>query len=395
MTIVKRGTKGSALTYAEMDENLRDLYEDTTIDRVLSNGDTSTREAKIGGLKIGSTLSDSHSTFPIYGNYIAFKGTSNDNQNGDFCYTYIGERIYGAEPRSSGDSRGETSELLLMKLNDTETAGGGSDRIRHYASNHCFDIKTTTTAPLSSANSIEDAVAVGAATDFRAMTIRQSGNVGIGTTNPTGKLHIDGGTSTTVIIECDDTGRAELSIRGTNQGTGRLFVGQSTGWGGGIEYNGDDDPTTVNAGSDYITLYRKSSSLNQAGEFWTARNQVNSNTWEFTSPITQGASDERLKENITLIPNALEKIDKLRGVTFDWKDDVEEKGFIPYAKHETGVIAQDVQKVIPDAAVPAPFDENYLTVKPEKITPLLIECIKELKAEVQLLKTRVQELENA
>ncbi len=38
MTIVKRGTKGSALTYAEMDENIRDLHEDTTVNRVLKNG---------------------------------------------------------------------------------------------------------------------------------------------------------------------------------------------------------------------------------------------------------------------------------------------------------------------------------------------------------------------
>ena len=91
-------------------------------------------------------------------------------------------------------------------------------------------------------------------------------------------------------------------------------------------------------------------------------------------------------KNITPIENALEKVEQLRGVTFDWKDDVEEKGFIPYAKHETGVIAQDVQKVIPDAAVPAPFEENYLTVKHEKIIPLLIEAIKELKAEVESLK---------
>lgn len=43
MTIVKRSTKGTALTYAEMDENIRDLYEDTDIDRVLANGNTTTR----------------------------------------------------------------------------------------------------------------------------------------------------------------------------------------------------------------------------------------------------------------------------------------------------------------------------------------------------------------
>jgi hypothetical protein len=43
MTIVKRGIKGTALTYDEMDENIRDLYEDTDIDRVLANGNTTTR----------------------------------------------------------------------------------------------------------------------------------------------------------------------------------------------------------------------------------------------------------------------------------------------------------------------------------------------------------------
>ena len=102
--------------------------------------------------------------------------------------------------------------------------------------------------------------------------------------------------------------------------------------------------------------------------------------------ITAYASDERLKENIETIPNALDKVCKLRGVTFDWKDDCIDKGFMPTMKHETGVLAQNVAEVIPDAAVPAPFDDDYLTVKHEKIIPVLIEAIKELKAEIEELK---------
>ena len=67
MTIVKRGTKGTALTYDEMDENIRDLYEDTDIDRVLANGNTTTRNiittgtiTSAGFISAGSpaTLSD-------------------------------------------------------------------------------------------------------------------------------------------------------------------------------------------------------------------------------------------------------------------------------------------------------------------------------------------------
>jgi hypothetical protein len=105
-----------------------------------------------------------------------------------------------------------------------------------------------------------------------------------------------------------------------------------------------------------------------------------------TADVTAYASDERLKTNIVEIDSAIEKVKQLRGVTFDWQDDVEEKGFEPSAKHETGVIAQEVQKVIPDAVVPAPFDPEYWTVKHEKIIPLLIEAIKEQQKEIEQLK---------
>lgn len=107
--------------------------------------------------------------------------------------------------------------------------------------------------------------------------------------------------------------------------------------------------------------------------------------------VTAYASDARLKENVTTITNALNKVNQLRGVEFDWREDSREVGFYPTLKHETGVIAQEVQAVIPDAVVPAPFDNDYLTVHKDKIVPLLIEAIKELKAEVDSLKAELAE----
>ena len=116
----------------------------------------------------------------------------------------------------------------------------------------------------------------------------------------------------------------------------------------------------------------------------------------FTSAgnVTAYASDARLKKNITPITNALEKVKRLRGVEFDWIDECEEMGFKPDTKHETGVIAQEVQAVISDAVYPAPFNPDYLTVQKDKIVPVLINAVQELIQEVDSLKAKLKELEN-
>ena len=114
-------------------------------------------------------------------------------------------------------------------------------------------------------------------------------------------------------------------------------------------------------------------------------------------------SDRRLKKNLVKIQTPLEKISKLTGYNFDWNDNVTSLGFTPsIATNDVGLIAQDVQEVVPQAVAPAPFDqsnefetdksksrsgENYLTIQYEKLVPLLVEAIKELKAEVDALKS--------
>lgn len=114
--------------------------------------------------------------------------------------------------------------------------------------------------------------------------------------------------------------------------------------------------------------------------------------------ITAFYSDERLKENIEPIQNSLDKVTQLRGITFNSNQVAKDKGFLDDSR-QAGVIAQDVQKVLPEAVKLAPFDtdfvndemvsisgKNYLTVQYEKLVPLLIEAIKELKKEIDELK---------
>ena len=118
-----------------------------------------------------------------------------------------------------------------------------------------------------------------------------------------------------------------------------------------------------------------------------------------TDNITAYYSDRRLKENIQVIDNPLSKIQNISGVYFNNNALAETFGYKNKSK-QIGVIAQEIQNVIPEAVKMAPFDtdfdengreysksgEEYLTVQYEKIIPLLIESIKELKAEIDELK---------
>jgi hypothetical protein len=104
------------------------------------------------------------------------------------------------------------------------------------------------------------------------------------------------------------------------------------------------------------------------------------------------SSDERLKENIEQIDAALYKLRKIRGVMFDWTDDVieqrggEDKYFV--RKHDTGVIAQEVEQVLPE--VVAVRKDGYKAVRYEKMAGLIIQAINELADEVDEIKQRLK-----
>ena len=115
-----------------------------------------------------------------------------------------------------------------------------------------------------------------------------------------------------------------------------------------------------------------------------------------TGDITAYYSDKRLKDISGNIDSALEKVNQISGVYYKQNELAETFGYNNY-NQQVGVIAQEIQSVLPEAIALAPFDrdengnsksgENYLTVHYEKIIPLLIESIKELS-------NKVKELEN-
>ena len=121
-----------------------------------------------------------------------------------------------------------------------------------------------------------------------------------------------------------------------------------------------------------------------------------------TNAVTSYYSDERLKTDITEISGALDKVMQLRGVTFRANELAESYGYTN-TKEQVGVIAQDVEKVLPQIVVPAPFDimqlqegieisrsgENYKTVHYDKLVPLLIQAIKEQQVMIEELQKKV------
>lgn len=103
-----------------------------------------------------------------------------------------------------------------------------------------------------------------------------------------------------------------------------------------------------------------------------------------TNNITAYYSDDRFKTNLGNIPNALDKVQTLNGFYYEANALAQSYGY--EKKLEVGVSAQQVQAIMPEVVAPAPIDEKYLTVRYERLVPLLIEAIKELKAEVDELK---------
>ena len=114
-----------------------------------------------------------------------------------------------------------------------------------------------------------------------------------------------------------------------------------------------------------------------------------------TGEITAYSSDRRLKTNIEHILNPIDKIKQLNGVTYNWNNLATTYGFDPKSK-QAGLLAQEVEAVLPEAVKLAPFDidetgnsrsgESYKTIQYEKLIPLLIEAIKDQQKQIDQLK---------
>jgi hypothetical protein len=167
-----------------------------------------------------------------------------------------------------------------------------------------------------------------------------------------------------------------------DNGTGGMYIG-TNGTEVGLMSNGVSEYMVQAAQNGAVTLY-----YDNAGKLSTTSGGV-AVTGDLTATgnVTAYFSDDRLKTNLGKIENALEKVESLEGFYYEANETAQALGY--KAEREVGISAQSVEKIMPEVVAPAPIDEQYLTVRYERLVPLLIESIKELSAEVKELRAKV------
>jgi hypothetical protein len=214
------------------------------------------------------------------------------------------------------------------------------------------------------------------------MRIFSNGNVSIGTTSTTNKFEVAGTAGQLFSVSDSFTG----TIFSANDVSGIPSIEVlDTGLVKLAQYNG---AVTIGTG----TVSSSTAELSVYGMLYTsgAQGEIRASS-EITAYFS---SDQRLKENIKLIENPITIIDQIRGVTFDWTDEHMarrggEDGYF-VRKHDIGVIAQEVQAVLPELV--GTREDGYLAVKYEKMVPLLIEAIKSQQKTIDTLTSEIKEI---
>jgi len=144
---------------------------------------------------------------------------------------------------------------------------------------------------------------------------------------------------------------------------------------------------------DDVFVFYSSSTTGTERVIWSTSS--NSNTSAFavstaitaTGDITAFFSDDRLKDRYSNIPNAVEKVKSLNGFYYEPNITAQDLGY--QKEMHVGVSAQEVNAIMPEIVVPAPIDNKYMTVKYDKLIPLLIEAIKEQQIQIDELKAQL------
>ena len=268
-----------------------------------------------------------------------------------------------------------------------QTASAGAEITFNEDSNDIdFRVESNGNANMINVDAANDRVGIGMVPDTTALTV----NGQVGTTNgsnsaPTHSFYGDADTgmyrSGANALGFATGGTNALTLNSSQNAT---FVGAvNIGTGGGYYLIQDSSESLIRSESQPIILQTYASSA------WNDRLTIaNNGNATFSGTINSGAitstgnitaySDARLKSDVKTIEGGLEKVSQLRGVTYIRND-----------HEDVGVIAQEVEKIIPQIVKTADDEMGTKSVDYGRITAVLIESIKELKAEIDELKEKL------
>jgi hypothetical protein len=330
----------------------------------------------ISGISLGSNLGDL-----TLGTHLSFASGSTYNggtarqivTNATSSWTVgDGSKIVARDAQGDFTARNITATTLIGALTNTltlNTSGTGLSGSTSF--NNSGATTFTVTSNATNSNTGGAIVARDGSGNFSAGTITAtfSGNI---TGNVTG--NVTGNLSGSV------TGGTLSGTTGTLSSTLNINTSAATGGDALVLQNGGDFRIYNSGNAGSVSLYCDTNGvLNISGAI------------SASGDITALTSDIRLKTNIEPIENALNKVLKLNGFTYNFNEIAEKLGLNSSIRH-SGVSAQDVQEVLPEAVKPAPVNSEYLTVQYEKIVPLLIEAIKELSDKVTELESNAKKL---
>jgi septal ring factor EnvC (AmiA/AmiB activator) len=327
----------------------------------------------------GSTNSvDSARFYNTDGNYAYIRTTEASNTNNTWFDATLGATIWlgwdnPGQARTSntfsqvyiGTGRGTLNETVLLRRGDIEGKdGSGTTNYRIVATG-----------------------ALGSHTYFN------YGNVGIGTTSPGSLLHVNGrsyiGTMTSYA--------PAVHIRGAYYGGPRLQVygldADANGWMGlGTDMSSAPYELSVyysTNGASSVCFGKYDGTASQYGGFTPTARLSNAGTWTVAGDVVAygSPSDITLKTNVKPLEGALEKVTKLQGVSFTWKENTE-MSKMTNLKDDIGFIAQEVQEILPDLV--RKNDNGLLSLRDKGITALLVEAIKEQQQQIDELKYLLQ-----
>lgn len=252
--------------------------------------------------------------------------------------------------------------------------------------------------------------------------ITQTGNVGIGTATPAAKMDIKGSTylshfyydtnedtyirggkagSRVLINDATGQGSVGIGIANPNQYVdvkGRMRIYNSTFGTAGIWMNnavnglGNGDGAFI--GINCSAAASETVGFFVGGQWRFDVDRAGNGRFGGTVTTTAGftcASDFRFKKDIKPLENALSNIEKINGVSYSWrKEEYPDRNFTD--KSQIGFIAQDLEKVYPEMVFTDA--QGYKSVDYARLTPVLIEAIKELKKENEALEKRMILIEN-